>query len=296
MMTDHEDVAPQQYVNVSMPNEYFYPVLINVLFHQGAPTDDLLTEDPWYFGTGFYYRIDGKDFLVTARHILSGRTWRENKLRDDHAVAPTHIRITVRGLPDEDGFDGAGLPTFAILLPLLDDLELPIWFEHPELRHDVDVAALPMTGLVNTDGFHYMPIEPESPSSRERLWVTQDVFVVGFPLGLQHGYLWPLWVRGTVASEPALPFDFKGEAYPMFLIDARTRSGQSGAPVFMLRRSFAEDVGDQPSPRTRFLGVYSGRANDEAATPKNPLPADLGFVWNPNLVDEICRGETRGSK
>jgi hypothetical protein len=49
-----------------------------------------------------------------------------------------------------------------MLLPLLDDEELPVWLEHPELRHQVDVAALQLTGLVRTDQFHYMPIKPRS--------------------------------------------------------------------------------------------------------------------------------------
>ncbi len=288
-MSDAND--QREYIDIPVPNEYFYPVLIEVLYHQGELTTDLLTKDRWYFGTGFYYRIDGKDFLVTARHIFAGRTWRENRPREDHPVAPTHVRITVRGLPEDEGYDGSGLPNSAIVLSLLDDDEVPLWLEHPESRHEIDVAALPLTGLVRTDHFHYMPIEPERTQDRERLWVTQDVFVVGFPLGLQQGYLWPLWIRGTVASEPIFPFDFNGEMYPMFLVDARTRSGQSGAPVFMLRRSFAEDVGEQSRPRTRFVGVYSGRANDEAR-----LPADLGFVWNPQVVGEICRGAVRGLK
>lgn len=75
-----------------------------------------------------------------------------------------------------------------------------------------------------------------------------------------------------------------------------TRSGQSGSPVFLMRRTFADDVGDQELRRTRFVGLYSGRANDEAANSDNPLPADLGFVWHVGAVDEVCRGNTRGEK
>lgn len=293
-MTDQE--RSSEYIDFTIPLEYFYPVLINVFFHQGPPTRDLLTREPWYFGTGFFYRIDGKNFLVTARHIFSARTWRENKFRTDHQVAPTHIRIDVRGPQPAEGFDGGALPVNSVVLSLLDEDEKPLWIEHPELTHRLDVAALPLDGLIRTDQFHYMPIEPEPPHAATRFWVTQDVFIVGFPLGLQHGYLWPLWIRGTVASEPALAFNFKGEEYPMFLVDARTRSGQSGSPVFLMRRTFADDVGDQELRRTRFVGLYSGRANDKAANSDNPLPADLGFVWHVGAVDEVCRGNTRGEK
>lgn len=82
----------------------------------------------------------------------------------------------------------------------------------------------------------------------------------------------------------------------MFLIDARTRSGQSGLPVFLMRRHFADDRGNHALPRSRFVGVYSGRANDEAANPSNPLPADLGFVWHAGEVDRICLGNVRANK
>jgi hypothetical protein len=289
---DSDDAA---YVDFPIPKEYFYPVLINVLYHQGRLTDDLLTKEPWYPGTGFFYRIAGQNFLVTARHILSAHTWRENKPRD-HPVLPTHVRISVRGLPSANGFDATSLPVSDIVLPLVDEHEEPIWLEHPEHREDVDIAVLPLASdLLRTDEFYYVPVEPEPPQGNTRFWVTQDVFVVGFPLGLHHGYLWPLWIRGTVASEPFLHFGFKGVEYPMFLIDARTRGGQSGSPVFIMRRSFAEDIGEHALPRTRLIGVYSGRANDEIADPKNPLPADLGFVWHTAVLDEICGGNTRGT-
>ena len=95
-LSDETD-QPPEYIDIPMPKEYFYPVLTEILYHQGEPTTDLLTRDRWYFGTGFYYRIDGTDFLVTARHIFAGRTWRENKPREDYQVTPTHVRITVRG-------------------------------------------------------------------------------------------------------------------------------------------------------------------------------------------------------
>jgi hypothetical protein len=282
-------------LKIQMPNEYFHTVLIDVFHEFEEPGDDILTREPWYFGTGFFFRIDEQDFLVTARHIVAARSWRENKWRD-FEYAPTHIRISLRAQVPASGFDAEKLSFFDVVLPLLDDDGKPLWLEHPDRSFDVDVAALPLTGLLHTDQIHYLPIELESPLKDPRFWVTQDVFVVGYPLGISNGYLWPLWIRGTVASEPTLYFSFKGGEYPMFLVDARTRSGQSGSPVFLMRRHFAEDSDDEPLPRTRFLGVYSGRANDEAASPSNPLPADLGFVWHAGEVARVCLGGKRAEK
>jgi hypothetical protein len=285
----------EQHHDFQVPNEYFHTVLINVLWHHGELTKDLLTKEPWYTGTGFYYRSGDEDYLVTARHIFSARSWRENKWRDKE-VAPTHIRIDVRPPAPADGFDASALGVYSVILPLLDDDENPLWLEHPQRSYHVDVAALPLTGLMRTDQMLFVPVEYEAGLKDPRFWVTQDVFIVGYPLGLGHGYLWPLWIRGTVASEPALYFSFEGQEYPMFLVDARTRGGQSGSPVFLLRRKFEQDTGDQELPRSRFIGVYSGRANDRTEKPDDPLPADLGFVWHAGEVDRICKEKIRAQK
>lgn len=86
----------------------------------------VVKKEPWYFGTGFFYRVDGQDFLVTARHILSARTWRENAWRSDHQVAPNYIRIGVRGKTVDGGFNADSLPVYDIVLPLLDDDAKPL--------------------------------------------------------------------------------------------------------------------------------------------------------------------------
>jgi hypothetical protein len=49
-------------------------------------------------GTGFLYRDQGKTFIVTARHNLTGRNWEANEfINQDYPVEPTHIRFTFRG-------------------------------------------------------------------------------------------------------------------------------------------------------------------------------------------------------
>jgi len=90
---------------------------------------------------------------VTARHILSARTWRENAWRNDHQVAPNYIRIGVRGKTVDGGFNADSLPVYDIVLPLLDDDEKPLWLEHPTRRQHVDVAALPLLGWSRPKAF-----------------------------------------------------------------------------------------------------------------------------------------------
>jgi hypothetical protein len=277
------------YLNFQVSNEYFHTVLINVLWHEGELTVAMLTKESWYPGTGFFYRVEGRDFLGTARHIFSARTWRENKWRD-YEVAPTHIRIDVRAPTPAEGFDATSLGVYSVIVPLLDDHGTPLWFEHPQRSYPVDVAALPLAGLLDTSKFHYLPIEPDGPSR-----------IQGF--GSPRTYSsWAIHsASGTATSgrcgsvaqwhpSPRSTSRSKERRTPCSWSMPVPASGQSGSPVFLVRRTFAEDTGEQELPRTRFVGVYSGRANDEIASPSNPLPADLGFVWHAGEVDRICLG------
>jgi hypothetical protein len=57
--------------------------------------------------------------------------------------------------------------------------------------------------------------------------ITQQLSIVGYPFGRTGGGGFPIWVQGWIATEPSIDFD----ALPCFLIDSRTRPGQSGSPV-----------------------------------------------------------------
>ena len=72
---------------------------------------------------------------------------------------------------------------------------------------------------------------------------------------------------------------------PIFLIDCRSRPGQSGAPVIAHRNTSAvtEDGGVAIGPYesySRFLGVYSGRIQEES---------DIGMVWKASAVQELVK-------
>ena len=62
--------------------------------------------------------------------------------------------------------------------------------------------------------------------------VGSEVFVLGFPRGLRTQSNFPIWKRGTIATEPAIPRD---DGAPLILIDAATRKGMSGSPVCVFR-------------------------------------------------------------
>ncbi len=95
----------------------------------------------------------------------------------------------------------------------------------------------------------------------------ETVSVIGFPFGLTTTGKLPVWTTGFLAQE----LDLVTEEKPIFLIDCRSRQGQSGSPVTAYRVSNykvinGEKITTQISPKIswEFLGIYSGRINPES--------------------------------
>lgn len=124
-----------------------------------------------------------------------------------------------------------------------------------------------------------LPHEFPQPGLEVIVEVATDVSVIGFPFGLTHSNKLGIWTRGVVATE----FEVDYNNLPCFLIDARTRQGQSGSPVVYLRDSTGStrwkhggfSVGN--GSVSQFLGIYSGRVNAQS---------DIGYVWRPSAIEE----------
>jgi hypothetical protein len=121
--------------------------------------------------------------------------------------------------------------------------------------------------------------------------IGMDAFILGFPKGIAHQQLLPIWKRGSIATEPEIP---REDDLPVFLVDTATREGMSGAPV-LLRSFSGYGKADGSSvlgtgPFTRFIGIYSGRfgADDE-------LAVQLGRVWHRSVIDELLANGVPGS-
>jgi hypothetical protein len=160
-----------------------------------------------------------------------------------------------------------------------------LWYEHPGRGSDVDVVALPLTQLDGVDLHAHDPYDQKPPAQTVRLAVTQPLNIVGFPFGELGSARLGIWVRGFIASEPEIMF----RNLPCFLIDSRTRSGQSGSPVIVYARGgqFQMEDGSQALMAgvvEQFVGVYSGRIDAQS---------DLGFVWTAQALREVIDGERR---
>lgn len=252
--------------------------------------------------TGFLHRRDGKTFLITNWHVVTGRDT-ANPTSSTTGEFCTHIQVSY--LHGEGG-------RISLASQIDDTIQLNNsngegmgWLQHPTYQHQVDVAAVP---IVLPPGAINLHLNDEKFFDRFILNVADSVYVLGYPWGLRDPRNpLPVWKGGSVASIPGVPRN----GLPRFLIDARTYKGMSGGPVICLHtlsptgnriHNFDNTVDPVMGTIGYFCGVYSGRAmvtpTDFAET-NDPsgahIETDLGYVWRPSLIDEIIDGGTPGS-
>jgi len=151
----------------------------------------------------------------------------------------------------------------------------PLWIEHPMLGARADFVALPLTQI---DDVQLYPYTLGIGDPQVLIAPAEVVSIVGFPFGITAGGYLAVWATGFVATDPAIDF---GDL-PVFLIDCRSRQGQSGSAVIAHRTGGAvateQGVMVGGGTMTRFLGIYSGRINAES---------DLGFVWKAAAIQQL---------
>ena len=225
--------------------------------------------------TGFAVGWNGVNYLITNWHVVSGRDPRTNQPLHSSGAVPSELR-TMHNVKDRLG------QWREVADPLYNGAGQPLWREHPDFGRRVDVVALPLSSMDDVELYRHDPwtVEPEIAAG-----VAEGVFIIGFPFGLSGGGSLGIWSRGSIATEPAVEFD----GLPLYLVDSRTRAGQSGSPVIFYSGGGAVamrsgGVAVFAGPVERLLGVYSGRVNQES---------DLGFVWKVSALREIVERGVR---
>jgi hypothetical protein len=217
-------------------------------------------------GTAFVMQAPRCPILITNRHNVTGCRQDTGQPLFANGNVPDSMVIT----HNRKGHLGEWIQRTE---PLYDG-ETPRWKEHPTLGKEADFVALPLTQLDDVELFPY-----DVTGARILVGPADIVSVIGFPFGLQAGGSLAVWATGFVASEPDI--NFRG--LPLFLIDCRSRPGQSGSAVIAYRNGGAIHMEDGSTaiiskPVWRLLGIYSGRINEQS---------DLGFVWKTNAVKEL---------
>lgn len=221
---------------------------------------------------------NGMCFLVTNRHVVTGRHQETDEPLDKkHAALPDELVVwhnSSRALGEY----------VEITVPLHVDGN-PQWIEHPVLGRAADFVAF---RLSEGPEVRLLPYRTEY-LLHLRTQPAQRVSVVGFPFGERTGASFAVWATGFIASEPEINHGGR----PVFLIDCRTREGQSGSPVIFHHNTggtLTDESEIQVTTSTSWLlGIYSGRINAES---------DLGIVWKTyalaELLDYACTVPSAG--
>ncbi|MCR9240795.1 MAG: serine protease [Rhodobiaceae bacterium] len=250
--------------------------------------------------TGFFYERQGTTYLVSNWHVMSGRNTYTGRPISKNCWVPdtAHLHLHRKDKPG----DFAGI----VNIQLGNDpnrFDAPGWWQHPK-GQEIDLAVIPIDEasierLQYT--FHYVDGPEHEPDMKIRAGM--DIFILGFPLGTKIQGHYPIWKRGSIASEPEIDAD----GLPIFLVDSATREGMSGSPVYARTEggylSKSQNAYQLAGRSTTFLGVYSGRylapENDEKSAEQkkadDEMSAQIGRVWRRDVLDELIDNRVPGS-
>jgi hypothetical protein len=144
-------------------------------------------------GTGWFWRLPNGIALVTAWHNFSGLHHTDRTTLSSMAGMPDRVRfryVTVNPPMFQD----------AEFLLYLDDYRTePRWFVHPTCGSFFDMAFVnfELIGADVTCINDVVSIQPDGSSK-----AGQDVFAIGYPQAVATMGVFPIWKRGSIASEP----------------------------------------------------------------------------------------------
>jgi hypothetical protein len=207
---------------------------------------------------------------------------------------PDRVRFTSykqQSEPDADGYFEMTAVSVTVSL-YINDLSGPLWLHHPTSHGKVDIAAIDISQAVTDLKVDHVNVV-ESDALLEP-FVSQDVFILGYPLGLITGAPSPVWKRGTIATDPT----FDPDGFSKMYIDSATRTGMSGSVVvakhIVVNKKITKRDGTEIGPvlyavRDVVLGIYSGRLGADL------VQAQMGIVWKRSAIEETVNGNSVAS-
>lgn len=233
-------------------------------------------------GTGFIYERNFKLYLITNWHNVTGLNPITKKNVGDHAGIPDVLVLTLQ-TQKEPFIKWGHFP-----INLYDDCKKPEWLIHPKHKEMVDVVAIEIEYDKDFSGI-FRPIN-KVKFDNFKLEISDDIYILGYPYKPNGGGHFPIWKKGSVATEPDIDYD----GVPKFYVDTASRPGMSGSPVIFKRTGIHGIENGILKPDSLigevhgFVGIYSGRILG-----KTELEAQLGIVWKKEVIDDIIDGNTK---
>lgn len=266
-------------------------------------------------GSGVLYLKNNQTFIVTAWHNISGRNTETLSLLSKQAAIPNNIIASIDIRIKQA--DYVGFVRMSITIPLVEN-ERTTYFIHPQGFPKVDVVAIPIDTLreytsesfvasgekinigvqlkskqpngLETNIVHIQDCEFKAydiGDYAESLYVSDDIFIIGYPKGITDFSVQPLWKRATIATSPHLGW----EQQEQFLVDCASKEGMSGAPAIYYNRDGKINTGSiyykGSAPISILHGIYVGRIGSTSE-----FDAQIGKVWKRKVIDEIIDHKT----
>jgi len=215
--------------------------------------------------SGFFFRRDGRLFLVSNRHVF---------FDEPSAHFPDRIEIGVHT-------DRQDLTRHAVVPIALYRGELGQWRDAKDAGGLVDVAAIEIApDVLPADAVLEAFDESHLEAGDEDIEIGDALTIVGFPLGF-HDTVHHLAVarNASIASAYGIRFQRQG----CFLTDARTHRGSSGAPVLRRRPRSAAAAASAPLP-WQLVGVHSTRMDMRTRDPSEDEGLGLNCAWYSDVL------------
>ncbi len=229
-------------------------------------------------GSGFLWRHQNNSYLVTNWHNFAGRDPKTKEPISDTAGIPDRVKCRLWKSKVSNSKEIPGVVSGEFVFSLRDSGGKATFHEH-QMGSEIDIAALPVQLHPDVKPYYLNEYKFEEEIS---IYPGQDVFIVGFPLGLITPNPLPVWKRGTIASEPYVLIDGAKKLF----VDTATRKGMSGSFVVAQHTGVFAPQGEMTldswiGTGRKILGIYSGRLG------ASNVEAQLGIVWHRELIDEV---------
>ncbi|SFQ70332.1 Trypsin-like peptidase domain-containing protein [Variovorax sp. OK605] len=185
--------------------------------------------------SGFFFERAERLFLVTSRHVLHD---------DASEHRPNRIEVEVH-------VDPVNLTLSHNVSVWLYEAGKSQWRQGADSGGEIDVAAIEIDRALLPAGVQLCCFSEEHLQvAPDEVEVGASLLIVGFPLGF-HDTMYHLPVVRQAAVASAFGIRFQGQG--LFLTDARTHRGTSGAPVVM------RAPGTGATLPWKLLGIHSSR-------------------------------------
>ncbi len=232
----------------------------------------LFNETALLTGTAFIIKKENRYYLVTNWHIVTCLDPVTKKTICNHGGIPNKLLVW------HHQKDNLGT-WLSVIYDLLNPDDSPRWKEMAFANGDIyDVVLLEIPKVPQIE---YYCLDLALAFSDLVLSPSEQVSIIGFPFGKASFGKFPIWKTGNIASDIDLNYNEK----PTFLIDVTTKPGMSGSPVIAKRIGAyqSSNATANMGSISKFMGVYSGRIQDE----EDGRNSNLGVVWKPSVIEAL---------